>query len=148
MNYHKITKPMLSGSRCGNRAFIPRTLKVSCSPSHSRFPWPKTSPLLTSFFFLIFFGSTGVCSQGFTAASQVLYQLSHVTALFCFSNFSNRVSHLHLHWPGSQPSYLCFPCGWNDRHAPPCSDFIGWGGVSWTFFLDWPRTVIFCLLSS
>jgi hypothetical protein len=58
-----------------------------------------------------------------------------------------------LHFFAGSPawsSYLGFPCGWDDRHAPSCPAFIGWDGVSWTFCqrlalnLDSP---ILCLLS-
>jgi hypothetical protein len=47
---------------------------------------------------------------------------------FHFGDFWDRVSNLYPGHPGSQSSYLCFPCSWDDRHVPhPAFYWLRWG---------------------
>jgi hypothetical protein len=57
-----------------------------------------TSLLLIMFFCVCFFNGTGVWTQYFKLAKQVLYQLSHTSSSFCCAYFGDRVS-LCLGWP-------------------------------------------------
>jgi hypothetical protein len=70
----------------------------------------------------------------------VLYHLSHTPSPFCFTYFTNRVSHLTVDLPGLQFSYLCFSSSWDDRCAPLYPAFIVWDGISQTFCLGWFQT--------
>jgi hypothetical protein len=59
----------------------------------------------------------------------------------CVGYFGDRVSLLCPDQSGLQSSYVCFPCRWDNRCAPPCPAFIGWNGgvVSWNLLqvLTW-----------
>jgi hypothetical protein len=60
--------------------------------------------------------------------------------------FSDRVSHFSskMTWT----AVLLLPLTWDDRCVPPCPTFIGWDGVSWTFYLGWPPTAILLISAS
>jgi hypothetical protein len=59
-------------------------------------------------------------------------------ALFAFTVFSNRFSHLCLVQPGPQISYLSFLHSWADRYSPSCPALIDWLRVLRICCLDWP----------
>jgi hypothetical protein len=72
----------------------------------------------------IFFGISGVWTQGLTLAS-VLYHFSHALSPVCFNYFEDSISHR----AGLRLRSFCPPLlGW--------TWLIGWDGVSWTFYLD------------
>jgi hypothetical protein len=97
---------------------------------------------LHCFFFFFFFDGTGVHTQGFTLAWQVLYCLSHIYSPFFFVYF--RVgSHFCSGWPGPQSSYFILPtiAGWQAHTTTPSFFLLRWGLMN--FCMGWPWTTIF-----
>jgi hypothetical protein len=106
------------------------------------------------FLFVCFcFCNTGVWTQSFTFAKQVLYHLSHTLSPFCFTYFSNRISHLRWDWLvlpiySFCIAYLQFLHSWDNRCQSPCPAFIDWAGVSQTFSLGCSGTGVLLLSTS
>jgi hypothetical protein len=99
------------------------------------------------FFFFFFFCSSGVWTWGLTLDRQVIYYLSHSPSPFCFSSFSNRVSHLCLvlgHYLPIYPSYIAgmMVC------ATTLSFLLVEMGVLLTFSLKWSQATILPISAS
>jgi hypothetical protein len=101
---------------------------VACSPCDFLASWGT--------FFC--FGGTGVS------------HLRHTSSPFCCGCFGDRVSlcfcaQLSLH---SILFRMVFHHNWDGKHALPHPAFFSWDGVSQTFWLGWPGTVIFWISPS
>jgi hypothetical protein len=79
---------------------------------------------------------------------QALYHLSHAPSPFCFSYiFLNRVWRLSAGQHRLCSSYLCFLHKQLEHTIMP-TFFAGWDGVSQTFCIGWPPTMILLISSS
>jgi hypothetical protein len=73
-----------------------------------------------SFCFCFCFSSTRVHTHDLMLAMLTVYHLSHTPNPFdFFRSFSGRVLHFCPGCPRPQASYLCHPCSWDNRYAPP-----------------------------
>jgi hypothetical protein len=50
--------------------------------------------------------------------------------------------------PGPQSSYSCVACSWMKDAYHHAQLFIDWDGVSWSFCLGWPQTMILLIIAS
>jgi hypothetical protein len=104
-----------------------------------------TMPSFKNYYY--YFGSTASWTQRLPLARQDLYRLRHVPSPFFFSLFLHRVSHFlpraslqHLHTYTS-----CIPHITDVNHH---AWVIYWDGVSLTFCVGWPWTLIILISAS
>jgi hypothetical protein len=88
---------------------------------------------------LFFFGSTGIWTQGFEFARQVLYYLNHILSQKFLLYFSGRILCfcLGLASDWNSPTQD-LPCSWDSGHMP-LTWLVCWGGILLAFCLAWPQ---------
>jgi hypothetical protein len=64
---------------------------------------------------IIFFGSTGLWTQGLALTRQVLYYLDHIASIFALVIFQIRSRGFAWSWPGPSSAYLCLLRSWDVR---------------------------------
>jgi hypothetical protein len=99
------------------------------------------------FLSFLLFCSTGIWTQGFTLARQVLYYLSHSVSIFCINYFWDKVWLYGWTSVDGDPLIYASLCRWDDRLMPPYLDFIGWDGFL-NFLPGLPGTMIFPISTS
>jgi hypothetical protein len=90
---------------------------------------------------ILFWGEgwqSGIWTQGFMLARQVLYFLNYTSIHFCSGYFGDRV--LLFAWTAIL--FYIFQHSWDDRCTPPHQLFSVEMGSHKLFDLDWPRTTI------
>jgi hypothetical protein len=103
----------------------------------------KTICSYVLFVLYIFFGDTGVWTQGLVPAKQGLYHLRHASSSLCFSYFSTRVS-LLLNQAHPQTAIFLPAASHIARITAVChhTQFICWHRDSLFFCQGWPQTII------
>jgi hypothetical protein len=93
-------------------------------------------------YFMGWWVSTGIWTQGLELTRQVLYHLNYASSPFFSRHFLSRLDCTMC------LLFYTFCNRWDDRLAPPCLAFFCWDWVSLTFCLGWSLTVILQISTS